>query len=92
MISKRFVISNERGIHLRPAMAMVEAAEAAQCDVIVRRWGETFGAYSLLRFLAAQIAEGEEIEIICDGADEQEAMAALEALITSGFEEVLTNE
>ena len=92
MISKRFVIHNERGIHLRPAMAMVEAAEAAQCDVIVRRWGETFGARSLLRFLAAQIAEGEEIEIICDGADEKEAMAALEALITSGFEEVLTNE
>ena len=36
--------------------------------------------------------EGEEIEIICDGADEKETMAALEALITSGFEEVLTNE
>ena len=92
MISKRFTITNERGIHLRPAMAMVEAAESAQCDVIVRRWGVTFGACSLLRFLAEQIAEGEEIEIICDGADEKETMAALEALITSEFEEVLTNE
>ena len=92
MISKRFVISNERGIHLRPAMAMVDAAEAAQCGVIVRRWGETFGACSLLRFLAAQIAEGEEIEIICDGDGEEDAMAVFSELIESGFREILTQE
>ena len=90
MISKRFTILNERGIHLRPAMAIVEAVTAAKCSVTVRRWGETFGAHSLLRFMSAQIGEGEEIEIICDGVDEAEAMRVLTGLINSGFHEILT--
>ena len=89
MISKRFTITNERGIHLRPSYAIIEIANAAECSVIIRRWGETFSAHSLLRFMAAQIAEGEEIEIICDGKDEKEAMTALEKLIKSEFEEIL---
>lgn len=90
MISKRFKITNERGVHLRPAHAIVEIATAAECSITVRRWGETFGAYSLLRFMAAQIAEGEEIEIICDGEDEVETMTAIEKLINSGFSEILS--
>ena len=89
MISKRFKITNERGIHLRPSYAIVEIATAAKCSVTIRKWGETFEAHSLLRFMAAQIAQGEEIEIICDGADEKKAMIALEKLIKSEFEQIL---
>ena len=45
-----------------------------------------------MHLMSAWIQQGEEITIVCSGTDEQEAMAALEALITSGFEEVMTNE
>lgn len=90
MISKRFVIQNERGIHLRPAMALVEATSKSKCSVTVKRWGETFGASGVLRFVAAQIVEGEEIEIVCDGEDEVETMTAIEKLINSGFSEILS--
>lgn len=89
MISKRFKITNERGIHLRPAYAIVEIATSSKCSVTIRRWGESFEAHSLLRFMAAQIAQGEEIEIICDGKDEKKAMTALENLIKSEFSDIL---
>lgn len=89
MISKRFKITNERGIHLRPAYAIVEIATSSKCFVTIRRWGESFEAHSLLRFMAAQIAQGEEIEIICDGEDEAKAMTALKKLIKSEFSDIL---
>ena len=52
-----------------------------------RRNGGTANAKSVLSVLGACIKCGDEIELICDGADEQEAMKALTDAISGGLGE-----
>ena len=49
--------------------------------------GGTANAKSVLSVLGACIKCGDEIELICDGADEQEAMKALTDAISGGLGE-----
>lgn len=92
MTDRVFQISIDRGLHVRPACALSETAAHFQCEVdVVHRLYKMDGK-SMFALMSAGVQQGEEIRVICRGTDEQEAMAALEALITSGFEEVLTNE
>lgn len=49
--------------------------------------GGTANAKSVLSVLGACVKCGDEIELICDGADEQEAMKALTDAISGGLGE-----
>ena len=92
MIDKTIAITNERGLHFRPCCAFAQLANQFDCDISVLHHGDRFRGKTSMHLMSAWIQQGEEITIVCSGTDEQEAMAALEALITSGFEEVMTNE
>ena len=92
MIKRSLTITNERGMHFRPCCAFAELANKFDCNIFVKYGGQIYRGKTSMHLLSAWIPQGSEIEIICDGEDEADAMAALEALITSGFEEVLTNE
>jgi phosphocarrier protein len=50
-------------------------------------WGNTANAKSVLSVLGACIKSGNEITLICEGEDEQEALTALVAYIESGLGE-----
>ena len=74
MVSEKIVVGSALGIHLRPA-AMCDAA--VKCDShITFAYGEgkTANAKSVISILAAGIKCGDEIELIADGPDEQEAL------------------
>lgn len=92
MIDKIFQISIGRGLHMRPARALAETAAGFRCEVDVIHRLYKFSGKSFFALMSAGVQQGEEIRVICRGDDEQDAMAAIEALITSGFKEVLTNE
>ncbi len=92
MTKKTILITNERGMHFRPCCAFAELANKFDCNIFVKHNGQIYRGKTSMHLLSAWIPQGSEIEIICDGTDEQEAIEALEALITSGFEEVMTNE
>ena len=47
----------------------------------------TANAKSVLSVLGACIKSGDEIEIVCEGEDEEEALKALVALVENGFGE-----
>lgn len=47
----------------------------------------TANAKSVLSVLGACIKSGDEIEIVCDGDDEEPALEALVALVENGFGE-----
>lgn len=49
--------------------------------------GNTANAKSVLSVLGACIKSGDEIELVCDGEDEEEALRFLVALIDEGFGE-----
>ena len=49
--------------------------------------GNTANAKSVLSVLGACIKSGDEIELVCDGEDEEEALKVLVTLIEEGFGE-----
>ncbi len=87
MVSKQLVIVNSQGFHMRPASMFATAMGKYACDVKIKFNGNEVNAKSLLNIIAACIKCGSEIEVICSGADENEALAEAVKLIESGLGE-----
>ena len=58
-----------------------------QSSIRFRSEGNTTNAKSVLSVLGACIKCGDEIEFICEGPDEQEALDAMVQLVESGLGE-----
>ena len=85
MVSKEFTINNELGIHMRPASLLSQMAAKYQSNITVKYNGKDFNCKSVMLLMTALIKKGSEIELVCDGPDEEEALAALSAFIDSGM-------
>ena len=87
MISKEVVISNQVGLHARPATFFIQKANEYKASIWVEKDDRRVNGKSLLGVLSLGIVKGTAITIIADGSDEEEAVAALSALIASDFAE-----
>ena len=87
MVSKKIVIRNRLGMHMRPAQKFVKAATASGCTVELVHKGHVIDARSIMNVLAACIKCGDEVELRCSGDDEQSALGELIRLAESGFGE-----
>ena len=83
------MIQNTLGLHARPAMAFVDAASGFACDVRVRRTDneELVDGKSIMQMLLLAATQGTELEITCDGADAERALATLLRMVESKFDE-----
>jgi phosphotransferase system HPr (HPr) family protein len=86
-------ITNEVGLHARPAAVFVNAASSFTSAIQIRNvtmgsdWAD---AKSILSLLVLGVEQGHEVELTAEGADESEAIAALGQLIRSDFALQLT--
>ena len=87
MVSKKIVISNKLGMHMRPAQKFVKLATASGCNVEVVHKGCVIDAKSIMNLLAACIKCGDEIGVRCTGDGEAQALEVLSQLAASGFGE-----
>ena len=85
MISKTLTVVNPSGLHLRPAGVLSQTAMRFKSDVIIECGEKRIIAKSVLNVMAAGIKCGTEINLICDGVDEEEALKAMSAAIESGL-------
>ncbi|GMV24650.1 MAG: hypothetical protein AMXMBFR58_06810 [Phycisphaerae bacterium] len=83
----KVTIVNRLGLHARPAMAFVDAANLYQCDVRVCREDTEVDGKSIMQMMMLAAGQGTELLIICDGPDAEAACKALKALVDGGFEE-----
>ena len=81
MVSKKFVIENEQGLHMRPAGVLAKAVTKFVFE------DKKINAKSLLNIIGACIKCGSEIELVCEGPDEEAALAHATELIESGLGE-----
>lgn len=88
MITKTFIIKNEQGLHMRPASIMTKAMNAYKCDVTIVKNGLEINGKSIMLVMSACIKYGTEIEVRCNGEDEELAMSKITELIESGFGEM----
>lgn len=87
MLSQKITVNNASGLHLRPAGTLCNIAIKYQSLITFTYDGGTANAKSVLSVLGACVKCGDEIELICEGADEQEAMKAMVDAISSGLGE-----
>lgn len=81
MVRGKIVIKHPAGLHLRPAGSLSNLAATFVSSVTMRRGDKSANAKSLLAVLGACVKSGDELEFICDGEDEEAALAAVIELI-----------
>jgi phosphocarrier protein len=87
LTSQSVVVVNELGMHARAAAKFVHIATRYQARVRVARDAREMDGKSIMGILLLAAARGSTISITAEGADESEAVAALVALVRSGFGE-----
>ncbi len=87
MVSQRVVIKNPTGLHLRPAGILCKEAMKYRSLITFSFRESTANAKSVLSVLGACVKCGDEIELVCEGDDEKEALQALINAVDSGLGE-----
>jgi phosphocarrier protein len=87
VISETVTVVNHLGMHARAAAKFVHLAGRFQSRIRVVRESLEMDGKSIMGLLLLAAERGSRITISADGADEREAIAALAALVRSGFNE-----
>jgi phosphocarrier protein NPr len=87
-VSASVEVKNKLGIHARPAMMLFELVKGFDAHVLLRNEdGIEADADSVIGLLMLDSAQGKQVEVQVEGPEEVEALAAVVALFTSGFNE-----
>ena len=87
MKTEKITLKNETGLHARPASEIVKIASKYQSTISLIANGKTINAKSILNIMAAGSSSSTEIEIQCDGPDEESAMKELLQAFENNFGE-----
>ena len=91
MVSDKVIIKNPTGLHLRPAGLFCKTAMQLGSKITfhkqARHEAVTANAKSVLSVLGACSKSGDEIEIVCEGSDEEEALEVMIQLVRDGLGE-----
>lgn len=84
---KSFTIQNELGLHARAAAHFVKIANRFRSSISVHKDSVAVNGKSIMGVLMLAAAKGTEITIEAEGADAEQAVAALGQLIEDKFGE-----
>jgi len=87
MVKAAITISNQLGLHARASAKLTKLAGTYACAVHLSRNGRRINAKSIMVVMMLAAGLGAEVEIECDGPDEQQALEAIVALINDKFGE-----
>ena len=77
MVKDTIILTNETGLHARPASELAKLAASFKSTIKLNVNGKTVDAKSILAIMSAGIKYNTEIEIECDGEDEEKALSAI---------------
>ncbi len=87
MIKQDIEIINKLGLHARASTKLTQTASQFASEVWIEKASRRVNAKSIMGVMMLAAAKGATITIEADGADEADAIAALQALITDYFGE-----
>ena len=80
-----YVITDEAGIHARPAGLLVKEAANFASSTTIAKGAKKGDLKRIFGVMARGVKKGEEINVTCEGADEDAAAAALEAFFKANL-------
>ena len=87
MTERETLVVNPLGLHARPAAQLVKLASTFQSEIELVKDGMPVNGKSIMGVMMLAAENGSSIMVRAQGADEAAAVAALSALIASGFGE-----
>ncbi len=81
----KYTIKDEQGIHARPAGLLVKEAAKFQSAITIESGGKTGDAKKIFSVMSLGVKCGNEITVKADGADEAEAIAAMESFLSTNL-------
>ena len=79
------VIENEKGLHARPATELAKLAMKYKCTINLIVNGKLIDARSPLMIMSAGIKHKTELEIICDGENEDLALDDVKSFLENNI-------
>lgn len=83
MVEKQFTITDEAGMHARPASALVGAVSKFKSDITIEHKGKKVNLKSILGVMSLGIPSGSVVTIAADGEDENEAIEKAAGIMQS---------
>jgi phosphocarrier protein len=80
-MEKTYVVTDETGIHARPATVLVSEASKFESDITIEYNGKKANLKSIMGVMALGIMQGAEFKVAVDGSDADEAAAAIDKVI-----------
>ena len=87
MLRQQITIINKLGLHARAAAKFVSCTSAFSSNIQVGQDGKMVDGKSIMSIMMLAAAKGTVLDLEVDGADEQEALAAITALVENKFDE-----
>jgi phosphocarrier protein HPr len=87
MLKKEIEIINKLGLHARASAKLTQTASRFASEVWIARASRRVNAKSIMGVMMLAASKGTTVELETNGADEAEAMSAMEALINDKFGE-----
>lgn len=84
---RRVEIVNEAGLHARPCHAIASLALGYTAELRISCGAREVNGRSILGLMTLEGSRGRELEIRATGDDAEALVAALAALVVSGFDE-----
>ena len=84
---KDLVILNKLGMHARPSARFVKISNRYKADIFVEKDGEQVNGKSIMGLMMLAAGQGSKLRVTAEGPDAQAAIADLEQLVQTRFDE-----
>ena len=82
MLEKSMEIQLKKGLEARPVAVLVQIASQHESTVYIETKGKRVNAKSIMGMMSLGLNIGEEINVIADGKDEEEAISSIEKFLS----------
>ncbi|MCA8837461.1 MAG: HPr family phosphocarrier protein [Gammaproteobacteria bacterium] len=83
MLQKDIIVRNSWGLHVRVAVQLVRVAAQFECSIFLTSENKKANVKSIMGLLVMGVAQNMSVSIECDGKDENEAMSAIDEVLTN---------
>ena len=87
MVQAELTITNEQGIHLGPANKIANLADLYDCQIHFKTDYMDVNAKSIINLISGRFRHGDVVQCVCNGPDEEEALAAMKRILSENLEE-----
>lgn len=81
MQEKTFTITNDTGVHARPATLLVNKAGQFASEIEIHYNNKSVNLKSIMGVMSLGVPKGAEIKVTADGSDEEHALQGIEEVV-----------